>query len=596
MFRRIAASVPGPTVLRRSILTLAALLAATLIVITPRLRDVQMERQGVIEALPNLEILTSGSASPVTVRFAMQVNRMTSRRFHVTTVGCLEQFAVNGMHIELPLKCSGGATRWMTQNLDLTSGLRDGWNNMEAIVTDSGKIGQQVQLRFSLLPSVFRDPGFIFVRFLFLILLSLVVIFIVRRWITEDPWLLLIVMAGVILRWEYAFGTDIEIRSHDWWGHLEYLRALSKAWHLPAAGAGWEFQQPPLYYAIGAVIMRLGTLLDWPQGFSEFWVQKNSILLSVATLLLALWIGTILLKKEKWMQRIFVGIVATLPGFVAVSSQISNDALVTPLLFLACGLLLLWWKRPTWKLWIAIWITSAFAFLTKANGMTVLPVVLLCVALHPMLRAKKKVILSLAGLSIFAVGTSWMIAARVQATPEDVRHFLSVGIPGFQENVRVHYATSDFLTFNPVEIWKRPFIVSFREELERKKFLEYFFRSAIFSNLRTQGPLFALPIVAYSLLLLPWMIWGLLSEVRRKNRDALPFHLFSLSVLCAAIALLLVTRFISNQHFRYSTLLGLTGAYFIVRGMQQSPPVLRMAGMVIIAFLCTLMSAFILVQ
>ena len=227
---------------------------------------------------------------------------------------------------------------------------------------------------------------------------------------------------------------------------------------------------------------------------------------------------------------------------------------------------------------------------------SVLPVVLLCVALHPMLRAKKKMILSLAGLSIFAVGTSWMIAARVQATPEDVRHFLAVGIPGFQENVRVHYAASDFLTFNPIEIWKRPFIVSFQEELERKKFLEYFFRSAIFSNLRTQGPLFALPIVAYSLLLLPWMIWGLLSEVHKKNKDALPFYLFSLSVLCAAIALLLVTRFISNQHFRYSTLLGLTGAYFIARGMQQSPPVLRMAGMVITTFLCTLMSAFILVQ
>ncbi len=567
-----------------------------LLLLTPTIDDISLEENGRTLPLQNIEV-TSWSRSPFKIRFGLRTNMLQKHTLHATVKGCIQGFSVNGKEGVLPYPCTASGTGLMRQDIDLRPFIENGWNYVQVtLLTPKYLVGQP--MKFSFLPSPFADRGFIVIRWLVLFILVSCTLLIVRTWITKDPWIVILLIVGVIIRWKYAFATDIEVRSYDWWGHIDYVRYLSNTWSIPPAAGGWEFQQPPLYYAIGALILKASTYLGWPQGFSLFWVQHCSLPLSVATLLTGTWIGTLLFKNDvRWTKYIFVSMIAALPGFVMVSSRLSNDALITPLIFLSCGMLLLWWKNPSWKLWIGIWIVASLAFLTKANGIGIVPGVILTAICQRKIGIGDRRVFCMSGILLFLIAVSWLPVARLHQSTADLRNYLATGTMTINPALRINHTVADFLTFNPIEVLKHPFINTYKDESRRKNFFEFLFRSALFGEFsHFKKPQFSISILLYALLLLPWMIWGMISEIRTKSECSLPFLLFSFSVLCTAIAYAMFSQFSHVQDFRLFLLLGLTSTFLMIRGIEKSPSIPQLAGIIISIFLSLLMGAFMFLQ
>lgn len=569
-----------------------------LIFLTPKIDNVILESEGKnIVPASGKEIAFRGSQSPTFVRFGLHTNALQRHTLHATVKGCLREFSVNGSPLPLPLPCTASGIGLLKQNLDLTSFLENGWNHVQATVTSPRHmLGKEIQ--FSFLPSVSSDPGFTVIRWYSLLLLVALTLLILRKWVTKNVWIALIVIVGVVIRWKYAFSTDLEVRSYDWWGHIEYVRFLMKEWSIPPASKGWGFHHPPLYYAFGSILANMGEMLRWPQGFSEFWIRLCSLPLSIAVLMLSTWIGAILFRKHQpWLLYMFIGVIATLPSFVMASSRLTNDALVMPLIFLGCGMLLVWQGKPQWKLWIWIWIVAALAFLTKGNGAVIIPSAILCALFQRQVSIRHRITLCFWGLLILSIPFSWIMSERFRDNPADIRTYTSVGAALVNPALRVEPTLLHFVVFNPVEILKHPFVNTYSDESRRQYYFEFLFRSAFFGEFALfNRPQFSIPILLYSLLLLPWIAWGFFKEYSVKKKDSTAFLLFSLSVFCMGIVGMIIVPLSPVADLRYSLFLALPAAFFLVRGIYASPPLLRMAGTMITVFLCVLMGAFMFVQ
>src|SRR3989344_5391513 len=78
------------------------------------------------------------------------------------------------------------------------------------------------------------------------------------RWGVE---LHLIFVGGVLLRTFYTLQTHFSERGPDWLGHLQYIQYVSEHWRIPPWEMGWEAYQPPFYYFVGAIWLRLADLI-----------------------------------------------------------------------------------------------------------------------------------------------------------------------------------------------------------------------------------------------------------------------------------------------------------------------------------------------
>src|SRR6185503_6030468 len=97
---------------------------------------------------------------------------------------------------------------------------------------------------------------------------------------------------------------------------------------------------PPLYYAIAAAYLRTAASLGQTTESILGGLQIFSLACSIATLLVALWAGAMVLPadRDRPQRLLFALVVAALPALVFMSSAVSNDPLYEMLSFIACAL------------------------------------------------------------------------------------------------------------------------------------------------------------------------------------------------------------------------------------------------------------------
>lgn len=212
-------------------------------------------------------------------------------------------------------------------------------------------------------------------------------------------WCGVVFFVGVALRILYWAATPYYLRAYDWGGHIQFLKYVAEHLALPPADLGWETHQPPLYYILGGLWMRLTgqSSASWLYGqWSAF-----SLFLSIGCLIIVGLLAARFFPAERNRRVTFLAILAVFPSLIFHATRISNDVLFAFLSFLWVWLLLRWWESPSWKRWSVLAACVGITFLVKNGALVLAGATVLCAVWRlksPVPLAKSLGILALAVL------------------------------------------------------------------------------------------------------------------------------------------------------------------------------------------------------
>ena len=162
-----------------------------------------------------------------------------------------------------------------------------------------------------------------------------------KKKLTAETTVTLIILGGIILRWGYTMYTGPFVRAHDIGmnnesgvGHWGYLYQIMHG-HLPPSNE-YQFYQPPLFYMLSAVFIRIGMFFTRASEWSG--LLYLSQLLSCIASCVALIFCDMILKKLNAGGRVRViaaMITAVYPAQILAAARINNDVLAFMFMVLA---------------------------------------------------------------------------------------------------------------------------------------------------------------------------------------------------------------------------------------------------------------------
>ena len=534
----------------------------------------------------SLPLVIPSSVDAVDIRMEMHLPFLHPNRFYLHPDDCVENLIVNGHSVrssDLPF-CDYIQGR----TVDLSSFLQSGKNDLQIGVKNSGG-----PTGFNIWPA-FSDPMFsipsLLGILLFIVYGLILIFFYIDKKSGARP-LAWIVMAGIVLRMLYNYYTPYHIRAYDWDGHMDYIFYVAQHWRIPSAIAGWEFHQPPLYYFLSAAEITISHTLQQPFYFLLKELQLTSLLISIITFVVGVWIANSLFptRRDVTKRYLFTGMLATLPSIVFFSSRINNDILYALFGFLFVALLIKWWKEKMNNDWYWLSLVLALGLLSKNNAAAFVPVAWICLWCCRSLSRRSKVRLFAASVGIITVVFGWLPVLRFLIERETrtsyVGNMSDLNGVFFMGNIVKHLTT-----FSPLRILQFPYNNTFSDIPQGRFFWEFFYRSTVTGefNLGDHVLWCSRAALFFGLLLLPLVCFGLWKALSKHAYKTLPLWLTLFGILAAHIALRISVPSSTFQDFRYSLVMILPLSFFLLRGMESRYRAVRIYGYTaLIAFLCS---------
>ncbi len=396
-----------------------------------------------------------------------------------------------------------------------------------------------------------------------------------------------VLFTGIALRILYWVATPYYLRAYDWGGHLQFLRYVAEHLALPPADHGWETHQPPLYYMLGGLWMRLTgqTTCSWLYGqWSAF-----ALVLSVSSLVVGTLIGQKLFPNRMEPRVSFLAILACFPALVFYSARISNDTLFAFLSLLWLWLLLKWWESPSWRTWFLVVGCVGVAFLVKNGALVLAGATVLCAAIR-----LRSIIPTVKAVSILASAvvlfSGWYQIPRALSA-SDPSSFVIGKYHLLEEELRVGGSLPNMLIFNPIAVLQIPFNHPWIDDYRRQFFPEYFFKSALFGEWAWGRHLLfpARLLVLAAFILMIVAVLGLLTAIRDRYWASWPLVIASASMVAAQAAYVMKEPFSCNQDFRFFVALTIPLAAFAALGASRLP-----GGNLVIALFCAASASFLI--
>ncbi|HLD71428.1 MAG TPA: glycosyltransferase family 39 protein [Candidatus Peribacteraceae bacterium] len=516
--------------------------------IMPRVQGEYLVIDGVKKELSMpLRILAGGSH--LTFAIALHTDTYFPHRYVFSPNACMGRVIVNGNAYEMP-PCSETTTR----ALELLS-LHPGKNDLIVqIVQDQP---QYLHL-FHIQPSA-RDP--LILLSWALLLFSIVGLYgVLMRFLPKwSMGMHGMFLGGILLRALYTLHTHFSERGPDWFGHLEYIRYVLTHGTMPPWDMGWEAYQPPLYYFGSALWVKIADLF-LPLHEATSTLQILSFLLSILTLFFALQVGRQLFLRNRDLL-LYGSIVTFFPGFVFTASRINNDTLATLAMFSVLWLLLRFFENGSRKYFLLACVVTALGILTKMNAALLIPLVGSVLLLQQKIHVREKIELGLQGIVILIFLAGWYVLLRFFFEGTEL-----VGNADYlHETIRLPNSFTHILAFRPWKILLDPMIQTLGMTMKANAFLEYYFRSALggypmpYSSFSILVPIYLLGFV-----MIPLGIGGVIKYTR--DRSTLPILLTLIIFLSLHVVFRLSYPFTSSQDYRYTPLLLIPFAYYVIRG------------------------------
>ncbi len=512
----------------------------------------------------------------LTVFFTVKQSLWHPSVFTVRADDCLRNLTINGLSV--PADVLGSCEVDTPRDLRLGSYFRSGTNHVVAVIPDTG--GRQ---GFSMRVSN-ADPLLLTVRLitaLVFILLTLLLTF--RRLKKENRWFTFILLVGVLIRFLYFEVTPFTVRSYDADGHLDYIRYIAEHHSIPLIRDGWQFYQPPLYYALVAPLYSFAEFVQSQHAVSVRVIQLFSVFLSILTLGICLWIARILFSKKQRSERfLFVAFFAVFSGVILNSVRVNNDILVQLLGFLSVALCLRFWQSGSARYWYLLTLAVSLGILTKNNALLFLPVALAILFLQKDVKLRPKILMLFLGLCILLSLTEWLFALRLA---QDANVDLVGNVGNLNSGLRIPNTLSAYFTFNPFQILSHPYNDAFNDEARRMFFPEYLYRSAFFGEFNFGASLraFSRWMLGFGFGVCVLSACGFFTELRRSWRTAMPLWLIFLALLLGHALFRFKYPYASSQDFRYSLVLLLPVAYFTLSIVSRCTGLFRK---MLLGFLC----------
>lgn len=525
------------------------------------------------------DTLPSAVDSPqyLDLTFSLGLRTLHSRNFQIIADDCVEKLSVNeqavGQHVIPFCDLSHGRV------LDLGPKLHAGSNQIAMTIQN---VGGPASYTWRI---AWWDPLLLSLRVLLLLGLIAGVVLLAKglalsRW---QNTFFGVFSLGVVLRLLYVFATPYQVRAYDADGHLEYIQYVAQHLALPSIRDGWEFYQAPLYYVLTGLWLHMGTAFGRALSLLIRDIQWIAFFSSVVTLAGMGWIATLVFSpKEKLERVLFFALLAVLPSIVFLAPRINNDVLLFPLEVFCFGFLIAWWQNGRWKNWWVALLLLALSILTKTNGLLLVPVAFLLLALRQRLPLKKKVLVGAVSLLFLSLATGWMFTLRSGASIDQP---LVVNTGNLSSALYVKNNVETFSEFNPFRMAVYPYNNPWDDAYGRQYFWEYFFKSAFFGEFdlgATLKPL-ASSILVCGFLALLYAAYGAWTCIRREGLDTLPLWGGAGLLLLGHALHRAVTPHSCAQDFRFSLLVSVPLVFFAIRGLRQThSPFLRSTGVVIL--------------
>ncbi|MBE2203756.1 MAG: glycosyltransferase family 39 protein [Chthoniobacterales bacterium] len=408
----------------------------------------------------------------------------------------------------------------------------------------------------------------------------------------------LILWIATGLRLLYVLGTPYFLRTYDLGGHLSYIKFVAEHFRLPPHNLGWETFQPPLYYIVSAFCSWIALFFgSGSEGVMQS-LQWESFGISLFTICATVWIARILYPPPDHRRLWLLGIVAVFPSIVYYSSRINNDVLFGLISFIWLGVLLVFWRHPSWKWLLRLAIATGLGLLTKSSALVFIPITLTMLCVMRFVPWKRKALIA----AIFC-GISLLIYSpyllRRAAESKDPSSFVVGNLNGLADELKLTPKVSNILTFDPAEVIKQPFTWSSPDNPRRDYFWEYFFRSSFFGEWKQPDEylVIARTIVVAAMLMLPFIVLGACSSLRKHDSYGWPLGICLGGFLGSQITWLVMEPFACGQDFRYFIAIIIPLGFFLLEGFQVAPKMLKALGYLVLGFLlanCALFLAMLI--
>ena len=221
---------------------------------------------------------------------------------------------------------------------------------------------------------------------LFLFMLALfAVILKATGHLTTRTLIMLMIAAGIMLRFVYVLYTDSGSRQHDvgfwnWtWGHANYIEYWFKnGLKLPDFDVRtiWQYYHPPLHHWLMALLLKVLTLFGMEY---EVACQALQILPMTYSCLIMVVCYRIFrhIRLSGLPLTIAMGILCFHPTFVLMAGFFNNDILSVLLMLLSVMFTLRWYKEPALKRIIPIALCIGLGMMTKLSAWMVAPAIAL---------------------------------------------------------------------------------------------------------------------------------------------------------------------------------------------------------------------------
>ena len=289
------------------------------------------------------------------------------------------------------------------------------------------------------------------------------VIILAKREMTVDKALLILVMAGIILRFGYMLYTPFYVRGHDvgtfdGFGHLGYVYRLYTTGILPDSFLE-QFYHPPFAHIADALVIKLYAALTGQSDLNVIF-QAAKIVPCFASC------GVIVLSYRLFGEFYFtprarliaMTLIALHPTFILLSASINNDMLMVFFFMAAFLYTVRWYKTPSYKniLLTAVFIGCAMS--TKFSGALV-AFFTAGVFLIVFIRAvkKRKAVSLLAQFGAFAIVCFplglWYSVRNLFLYGQSIGYVAPIGTDSAL-CVLDHSVVERLLSFNPVRLFR----------------------------------------------------------------------------------------------------------------------------------------------
>lgn len=204
-----------------------------------------------------------------------------------------------------------------------------------------------------------------------------------EKGVTENV-ILTVVFAGFLVRMFYVMMTDALLFQNDitsfhldCQGHLGYICHLFTNGRLPDVNpmTAFEFCQPPFYYAVSALALKLyglfGMLPESTWDMDEI-LQLLPMMYSMMTLVFIDKIGK-QMKLPREGRLAAVCLAGFLPYSIMSSGALNNDTLVTLLMVMSLYYTLRWFEKPDRKGIAVMAVCIGTAMMTKLSAVVIAP-------------------------------------------------------------------------------------------------------------------------------------------------------------------------------------------------------------------------------